>query len=155
MIRVNWARLAARASAFSMGVWIVGGTPAHSQGRGGKPPLSPKASAPIDLTGYWVSLVTEDWRYRMVTPPKGDYESVPLNQQGQKVADAWDPAKDKASGNQCKAYGAAGVMRIPGRLHITWPPGLPPTTTLATVESPAPGQPMVCRGRVQQSQAAA
>ena len=117
---MNWARLAARASVFSMGVWIVGGMPAHSQGRGFEPPLSPKASAPIDLTGYWVSLVTEDWRYRMVTPPKGDYESVPLNQQGQKVADAWDPVKDKASGNQCKAYGAAGVMRIPGRLHITW-----------------------------------
>ena len=103
MIQVNWARLAARASVFSMGVWIVGGMPAHSQGRGGEPALSPKASAPIDLTGYWVSLVTEEWRYRMVAPPKGDYESVPLDQQGQKVADAWDPVKDKASGNQCNA----------------------------------------------------
>jgi len=36
-----------------------------------------KASAPIDLTGYWVSLVTEDWRWRMVTPAKGDYPSIP------------------------------------------------------------------------------
>ena len=104
MIQVNRARLAEWASVFSMGVWIVGGMPANSQGRGGEPPLSANASVPIDLTGYWVSLVTEDRRYRMVTPPKGDYETVPLNQQGQKAADARDPVKDKASGNQCKAY---------------------------------------------------
>src|SRR5262252_11171817 len=95
---------------------------AYAQGRGGppQPPQSPRAGAPIDLTGYWVSLVTEDWRYRMMTPAKGDYTSVPLNAEGQKVADTWDPAKDKASGNQCRAYGAAGILRLPGRLHITW-----------------------------------
>jgi hypothetical protein len=56
----------------------------------------------------------------MVTPPKGDYASVPLNPEGRKVADAWDPAKDEAAGNQCKAYGAAAIMRVPTRLHITW-----------------------------------
>jgi hypothetical protein len=90
-------------------------------GRGGQaPPLSPKDGVPIDLTGYWVSVVTEDWRYRMVTPAKGDYASVPMTQEARKVADAWDPAKDEAAGNQCKAYGAAGLMREPGRLHITW-----------------------------------
>jgi hypothetical protein len=76
--------------------------------------------APIDLTGYWVSIVTEDWRFRMVAAPKGEFEGVPLNPEGQKVAKAWDPAKDEAAGNQCKAYGAAGLMRIPTRLHITW-----------------------------------
>ena len=87
----------------------------------GKPaPTTPKADAPEDLTGYWVSLVTEDWRYRMVTPPKGDYEAIPLSAQGKKVADAWDPAADEAAGNQCKAYGAAAIVRVPGRLHITW-----------------------------------
>ena len=87
----------------------------------GPPPhVTGKAGAPVDLTGYWVSLVTEDWRYRMATPPKGDYASVPLNQEGKKVADSWDPAKDEAAGGQCKAYGAAGLMRLPGRLHITW-----------------------------------
>jgi hypothetical protein len=74
----------------------------------------------MDLTGYWVSIVTEDWRYRMVTPAKGDYASVPLNPEGRKVADTWDLAKDEASGNQCKSYGAAAIMRVPGRLHITW-----------------------------------
>lgn len=84
------------------------------------PPRPAKATAPVDLTGYWVSVVTEDWRWRMVTPAKGDYTSVPLSQAGRKTADTWDPDKDTASGNQCKAYGAAGLTRIPGRLHITW-----------------------------------
>jgi hypothetical protein len=79
-----------------------------------------KAAAPVDLTGYWVSVVTEDWLYRMLTPAKGDYASVPLNAEGRKVADAWDPAKDEAEGNPCKAYGAPAIMRVPGRLHITW-----------------------------------
>src|ERR1051326_5188144 len=92
---------------------------AHSQGRGGPPtppgpPPSPRAAARIDITGYWVSLVTEDWRYRQFTPPKGDYESVPLNADGKKLADAWDPAKDEAAGEQCKAYGAAARIDITG-----------------------------------------
>src|ERR1051326_9144770 len=87
-------------------------------GRGGPPP-TPKAAAPFDMTGYWVSIVTEDWRWRMF-PNKGDYAGVPLNDAGRKTADAWDPAKDEAAGEQCKAYGAVGLMRIPGRFHITW-----------------------------------
>ena len=99
--------------------------PMHAQGRGGRggpagPPPTPQAAAPEDLTGYWVALITEDWRWRMVTPPKGDYASVPLNPEGRKVADTWDPAKDEAAGNQCKAYGAAAIMRVPTRLHVTW-----------------------------------
>jgi hypothetical protein len=95
---------------------------AHAQGRGGRggPPRSPKDAAPIDLTGYWVSVVTEDWRFRMVTPPKGDSPGVPLNPEGRAVANAWDPAKDEAAGNQCKGYGAASLMRVPSRYHITW-----------------------------------
>jgi hypothetical protein len=99
----------------SMGVSAQG----RAGARGGPPP-APQAAAPIDLTGYWVALVTEDWRWRMVTPPKGDYASVPLNPEGRKVADAWDPAKDEAAGNQCKAYGAAAIMRVPTRLNIKW-----------------------------------
>jgi hypothetical protein len=90
-------------------------------GRGpGGPPPNPRAAAPIDLTGYWVSVVTEDWRYRMVTPAKGDYLSVPINAESKRVADAWDPAKDEAVGEQCKSYGAAGIMRLPERVHVTW-----------------------------------
>ena len=72
------------------------------------------------MTGYWVAVVTEDWMFRMVTPPKGQYLGVPLNAAARRVADAWDPAKDEAAGEQCKSYGAAAVMRVPGRLHITW-----------------------------------
>lgn len=91
-------------------------------GRGGPPPppLTPKQMAPEDLTGYWVSIVTEDWRFRMVTPAKGDYASVPLSPEGRRVANTWDPDKDVAAGQQCKSYGAPGLMRVPGRLHITW-----------------------------------
>src|SRR5712692_3026861 len=98
---------------------------AHAQ-RGGQrggavtAPPSAKASAPIDLTGYWVSVVTEDWRWRMITPEKGSYPSIPLNAEGRRVADAWDPAKDEAEGNECKAYGAGNIMRMPTRVHITW-----------------------------------
>jgi hypothetical protein len=83
-------------------------------------PVAAKTAAPVDLTGYWVSLVTEDWRWRMVTPAKGDYPSIPLNIEGKRVADAWDPAKDEAAGEQCKSYGAGNIIRQPGRLHITW-----------------------------------
>jgi hypothetical protein len=79
-----------------------------------------KQVAPEDLTGYWVSIVTEDWRWRMVTPAKGDFTSVPLNQEGRKVAMEWDPDKDTKDGNACRAYGAAGLMREPTRVHITW-----------------------------------
>jgi hypothetical protein len=93
-----------------------------AQGRGarGGPPQTAKQIAPIDITGYWVSLITEDWRWRMLTPPKGSYPSIPLNAEGKRIANAWDPAKDEAAGEQCKAYGAANIMRLPGRLHITW-----------------------------------
>jgi len=98
-------------------------TSAQQRGRGAAPPAAPptpKAQAPVDITGYWVSVVTEDWRYRMVTAPKGDHPGLPLNPEGNRIANSWDPAKDEAAGDQCKAYGAAGVMRAPGRLHITW-----------------------------------
>ena len=92
----------------------------YAQGRGGQAPANAQAAAPVDLTGYWVSVVTEDWRYRMVTPVKSDYPSIPLNPEGRKVADSWDPAKDEAAGNQCKSYGAGNVLRVPERLRITW-----------------------------------
>ena len=84
------------------------------------PPANPRAAAPQDLSGYWVSLVTEDWRYRMLTPDKGDYSGISLNPAGRALADKWDPAQDEANGNQCKSYGAAAIMRVPTRLHIEW-----------------------------------
>jgi hypothetical protein len=91
-----------------------------AQGRGQAPPPSPRSAAPVDFTGYWVSVVSEDWRWRMVTPAHGDFASIPFNVEGRRVGLTWDPAKDEASGEQCRAYGAAAIMRRPGRLHITW-----------------------------------
>jgi hypothetical protein len=90
--------------------------------RGGPPqtPKSPKDAAPADFTGYWVSVVTEDWRWRMVTPIKGDFASIPLTPAARKLGNDWDPAKDEAAGEQCRSYGAPAIMRVPGRVHITW-----------------------------------
>jgi hypothetical protein len=99
---------------------LVTGTVA-AQGRGQQAaPVSPRPGAPIDVTGYWVSLVTDDWRWRMMTPPKGDILYLPVNAEGRRVAEAWDAAQDQAAGAACRAYGAPGIMALPGRLHITW-----------------------------------
>ena len=84
------------------------------------PPRAPRAAAPIDLTGYWVSIVSEEWRYRMVAPAKGDYGGMPMTPAAVSVADKWDPAADERAGEQCRAYGAPIIMRVPGRFHITW-----------------------------------
>ena len=81
----------------------------RAQGRG-QPPATARAAAPVDLTGYWVSVVSEDWRWRMVTPAKGDFASIPFNAEGRKLGEAWDPAKDEGAGEACKAYGAGGIM---------------------------------------------
>ena len=87
-------------------------------GRGGPPPAA-KVAAPFDPTGYWVSEIVDEWRFR-VTPQKGDLPYMPINAEARRIANAWDPDKDASSGNVCKAYGAIGVMQRPGRLHITW-----------------------------------
>jgi len=88
-------------------------------GRGG-PPAAARDAAAVDLTGYWVSVITEDWKFRMVTPNKGVFDSLTLNPEGRRIGNTWDPAKDEAAGEQCRAYGAANIMRVPGRVHITW-----------------------------------
>ena len=98
----------------------VGGVQVAAQQAKPATATSPRAAARVDFTGYWVSYVTEDWRFRMITPPKGDYRAVPLTAEGRKTADAWDPAADARTGNECKAYGAAAIMRVPGRFHINW-----------------------------------
>jgi hypothetical protein len=92
---------------------------AQRGGRGGTP-TTPRSAAALDLTGYWVSVVTEDWKVRMVTPKKGVYDILTLNAEGRRVGDTWDAARDEAAGDQCKAYGAANIMRVPGRLRISW-----------------------------------
>lgn len=118
-----WRRTALVCSVTLVALLFAGPSRIHAQrGRGAPtgPPPTARAAAPIDLTGYWESIVNEDWRWRMVTPPKGDYQSVTLNDEARKVADAWDPDKDTAAGLQCKSYGAPALMRVPGRVHITW-----------------------------------
>ena len=90
----------------------------HAQNRGAPPPApTAKASAPIDLTGYWVSVITEDWRYRMVTPAKGDYANIPVNADGRRVADTWDPTKDEAAGEQCRAQQDDDCPQRPALTH--------------------------------------
>ena len=106
--------------ALAAGLSLVVGAQSQQRGDGeAEEPVerTPRELAPIDLTGYWVSVVTEDWRWRMVVPPQGDYASLPLNDEGEAMADTWDPEQPA---NTCKPYGAAGIMRMPLRLHISW-----------------------------------
>jgi hypothetical protein len=88
--------LAGRCTALSLALlFVLFFVPAvaHGEGQSAQPPpaasLTPRELAPVDLTGYSVSVVTEDWRYRMVMPPKGDSGSVPLNAAGRRAVDAW------------------------------------------------------------------
>jgi hypothetical protein len=79
-------------------------------------PRTAREIAPVDLTGYWTAVVTEDWAWRMRTPPKGDYASVPLNAEGVRVANTWTEAQD----GSCLGFGAPAMLRVPTRVHITW-----------------------------------
>lgn len=99
---------------------LAGGSLVGAQRGAPQPQRSPRAAAPIDLTGYWVSVVTQDWRWRMVTPARGDYLGVPMTPAARKIAEAWDPARDEAAGEQCKSYAAPALMGVPGRLRISW-----------------------------------
>jgi hypothetical protein len=110
-----------QAVAAALLLFAVGGPSAvRAQQQAGSPARSARDGAPIDITGYWVSYVTENWRYRMVTPPKGEYRRIPASRAALPLINAWDPATDERAGNQCKSYGAGGIMSVPGRLHITW-----------------------------------
>ena len=94
---------------------------AQRGGGGGRgAPAAARDSAALDLSGYWVSVITEDWKYRMVTPKVGVFDAIPLSAEGRKIGMAWSAAKDEAAGEACKAYGAAGIMRMPTRLNIAW-----------------------------------
>lgn len=100
---------------------VTASIPLHAQrGRGAAPPQTPREAAAIDLTGTWTAVISEDWSLRMLTPRKGDYVRMPLTPSARKIADAWDPAKDEAAGEQCRGYGAAAIMRLPGRIRISW-----------------------------------
>ena len=116
-------RRALRGGLVAVVLVVAAGQASYAQrgaARGGGPAASARDAAALDLTGYWVSVITEDWKYRMVTPKAGVFDSLPLNGDARKVGMSWDPARDQASGDACKAYTAANVMRLPGRVHITW-----------------------------------
>ena len=111
--------------ALALGVMVTDVVSAQGQGRGrgagaAGPPPSARASAPKDLTGYWVSIVTEYWHLRMTVPPPREYSMLPLNPEARKIADTWTLEKEKADADQCKGYGAPAIMRVPGRLYIHW-----------------------------------
>jgi hypothetical protein len=105
-------------------VFALDSTRARAQAPAPQPaataPATPRSLAPADLTGWWVSVITEDWRARMTTPPIGEVAGVPVNAEGLRATQAWQPDKDIAAGEQCRAYGAGGIMRMPVRLHISW-----------------------------------
>lgn len=108
-------------AAFALALLVSDGSLAQEMDRRAKeePKKTPRESAPVDLTGYWVSLIIEDWRWRMVTPDKGNYASMRrvLNEEGNRVADTWDPERDA---NSCKHFGAAGMIRNPMRIKLSW-----------------------------------
>jgi hypothetical protein len=110
-------------STVALVIAIVCGAAADTAAQRGGPPQPPgsaKSAAPIDLTGQWVSVISEDWRWRMVTPLKGDFANIPMNAEGRKVGMTWDPVKDEAAGEACRSYAAPAVMRVPGRVRISW-----------------------------------
>jgi len=86
----------------------------------GTAPESAEKAAPIDLKGYWVSVITQNWRFRMLVPGPGEYADIPINEKAKQFADAWKAGADEAAGKQCEAYGAAVLMRNPEQLHIAW-----------------------------------
>ena len=119
--RLPWRLTAAGVLAASvLAGWPADGLAQRGRGGPGAALVGGQSAALFDLTGYWVSLITDDWRYRMVTPPRGNVDFLPVNAEGRRVTASWDPAQDEAAGEQCRGYGAVGVMRLPGRLHLTW-----------------------------------
>ena len=113
------SRLVAPALLASLAALVSSGA-SNAQAPAQRPIQTPQAATTVDLTGDWVSVVTGDWKFRMVTPNKGVFEGLPLNAEGRRIGATWDPKQDAANGEQCRAYGAGNIMRVPGRLRIQW-----------------------------------
>ena len=108
------------------GVLLLGSTVLWAQppgGRGGAPnavPPSARDQAPWDPSGYWVSLITQNWRWRMVVVGPGDYIGIPINAEAKRIADTFNRAEAEAAGKQCEAHGGGIVMDLPERIRIGW-----------------------------------
>ena len=102
------------------------GTPApdaqggRGRGRGNQPPPPAKAAAPIDLTGYWVAVISEDWRWRMLTPAKGDYASLPLNEEGYIGHDWMLPIRGCRLIRAGNEYEFMRAILPTDRISVTW-----------------------------------
>lgn len=101
-------------------VCVAAMLPAGAQPPAAPDTRSPRERAPIDITGQWVAVINEDWRWRMLTPPVGDTASLPVNERGRAAAAAWDLERDRAEGNLCRAFAGPGLMRQPTRIRIAW-----------------------------------
>jgi hypothetical protein len=114
------ARLHVSALALTVAAVLSASSIGQAQAPAGTPTGLAQRYAPIDLTGTWVSVVTEDWAVRMIPPPKGDFESLPLTRAAQEAANRVDMTQVAAAGRACEAYGAPAIMREPGRVRISW-----------------------------------
>jgi hypothetical protein len=94
-------------------------SPASAQPPGGGA-RNAQQGALLDLTGQWVAVVNEDWRWRMITPPVGDVSSLPVNGRGRSAAAAWDLERDRAEGQLCRAFAGPGLIRQPTRIRVSW-----------------------------------
>ena len=114
-VSLTWAPAVAQAPAGGQG---QGGGGRGGQGPGGGAPASARAAAPVDLTGYWVSIVTEDWIERMApdSPPSG----TGGRGGGGRGAAAPAAVAPPPANEQCRVYAAGGSLRVPGRLNIIW-----------------------------------
>src|SRR4030095_2939719 len=74
-----------------------------------------RAAAPVDLTGTWVSLVTEDWIERMC--PDCPRSGVRGGRGGPGAAPAGAVAAPPPRGRWGE-YGAGGALRVGGRRQL-------------------------------------
>ena len=115
-LRVRFGRGFAPLAALVAGLALASQTLAQPPGGA----RSARESALLDLTGQWVAVVNEDWRWRMITPPVGDVSSLPVNGRGRSAAQSWDLDRDRAEGDLCRAFAGPGLIRQPTRIRIGW-----------------------------------
>ena len=78
-------------------------------------PSAPARPRAIDLTGYWVSVITEDWKFRMVTPRKGVYETLHAQRRGRaRSATAGTRRATRPRASSAAPMAPRNIMRMPG-----------------------------------------